>query len=92
MMKENEEQAWIANSIIVHPNLVNLLMNGGQVDIIQHVVPAGEPYHNPFTTRENPQDTVFDNEKIINYVVAFRFGKTGEKFADKLADKLMSEI
>lgn len=92
MMKENEEQAWIANSIVTHPSLVNLLMNGGQIDIIQHTVPAGENYHNPFTTRDNPQDTVFNNEKIINYVVAFRFGKTGEKFADKLADKLMSEI
>ena len=89
MLKEDDEKSWMANTVVNHPQVLNLLMNGGSIDILQHIVPAGEPYHNPFTTRENPEDIVFDNETIINYVIAFKFGKTGERFADKLADKLM---
>lgn len=92
MLKEDEEKSWMANSVVEHPTVINLLFNGGSIDIIQHIVPAGEAYHNPFTTKENPEDVVFDNETIINYVVGFKFGKTGERFADKLADKLMGNI
>lgn len=89
MLKEDDEKSWMANSIVEHPQVLNLLMNGGTIDVLQHIVPAGEPYHNPFTTKEHPEDVVFDNETIINYVIQFRFGRTGLNFANKLADKLM---
>ena len=89
MLKEDDEKAWMANTIIEHPQVINLLMNGGTIDIIQHNVKAGEAYHNPFTTRENPEDVIFEQDTIINYIVGFKFGKSGEKFADMLASKLM---
>ena len=68
MLKEDDEKSWMANTVVNHPQVLNLLMNGGSIDILQHVVPAGEPYHNPFTTRENPEDIVFDNG-ILMYIL-----------------------
>ena len=89
MLKEDEEKSWMANALTANPNAINLLMNGGSIDVIQHNVKAGEPYHNPFTTKEDVEDTTFDHDTIINYIVGFKFGKTGEKFAEILAIKMM---
>ena len=61
----------------------------GTVDVIQHTIKAGVPYKNPFSTREDATETTFDHDTIINYVVGFSYGKTGAKFADVLAVKMM---
>lgn len=89
MLKEDEEKSWLANTLNENPKAINLVMNGGTIDVIQHTVKAGEAYHNPFTTKEDAEDTTFDHDTIINYIVGFQFGKTGEKFADILAVKMM---
>ena len=72
-----------------NPKALNLIMNGGTIDIIQQTIAEGEPYHNPFTTKEDVEDTVFDHDTIINYIVGFDLGKTGARFADVLAVKMM---
>ena len=89
LMKESEELSWMANTIIEHPNVLNLILNGSKIDIIQQEVSAGEDYVNPFSTRKDRVPTQFDHDVIINYVVNIELGKMGTKFADKLADKLM---
>ena len=45
--------------------------------------------HNPFTTKDDVEDTAFDRDTIINYIVGCKLGKTGQKFADVMAVKLM---
>lgn len=88
-MKEDEELSWMANSIIEHPNVLNLILNGSKIDIIIEEVPKGAEYINPFTTKSNPEPTTFDNDTIVKYVVGIKLGKSGQRMADKLADKLM---
>lgn len=88
-MKEDEELSWMANSIIEHPNVLNLILNGSKIDIIIEEVQKGVEYINPFTTKANPESTTFDNDTIVKYVVGIKLGKSGQKMADKLADKLM---
>lgn len=88
-LKENEELSWMANSIIEHPNILNLILNGSKIDVIIEEVAKGEEYINPFTTKVNPEPTTFDNDTIIKYIVDIKLGKSGMRMADKLADKLM---
>ena len=88
-MKEDEDLSWMANAINEHPSVLNLILNGSKVDIIVQRVAKGEEYVNPFTTKRDAEPTTFDNDIIIKYVVAIKLGKTGQKMADKLADKLM---
>ncbi len=88
-LKENEELSWMANSIIEHPNILNLILNGSKIDVIVEEVAKGEEYINPFTTKVNPEPTTFDNDTIIKYIVDIKLGKSGMRMADKLADKLM---
>lgn len=89
MLKEDEEKAWLAEALLENPTAYNIIMNGGSIDIIQQKIEAGVPYKNPFSTREDAVETTFDRDVLINYVVAFNFGKTGQKFADVLAVKMM---
>lgn len=88
-MKEDEDLSWMANVINEHPSVLNLILNGSKVDIIVQKVAQGEEYINPFTTKKDAEATTFDNDTIIKYVVGIKLGKTGQKMADKLADKLM---
>ena len=88
-MKEDEELSWMANSIVEHPNVLNLILNGSKIDVIIEEVPKGVEYINPFTTKVNPESTTFDNDTIVKYVVGIKLGKSGQRMADKLADKLM---
>lgn len=88
-LKEDEDLAWLANSINSKPEALTLILNGGSVDIIQQEVPAGTEYINPFTTKEDAEPIVYDHDIIINYIVSFHLGKTGQRMADRLADKIL---
>lgn len=89
MLKENEELSWMANALRENPAAINIILNGGTIDVIQHRVNKGEPYHNPFTTKDEIEETVFDHDTIINYVVGCKLGKTGQKYSDIMAIKMM---
>ena len=69
MLKEDEEKSWLANTLAENPQAINIIMNGGTVDIVQHTVPAGVPYKNPFSTRDDVEEITFERDTIINYVV-----------------------
>ena len=88
-MKEDEELSWMANSVNDHPNVLNLILNGSKVDIITHSVGKDEQYVNPFTTKVNPDPIIFEHDVVLRYIVGIHLGKTGEKMAERLADKLM---
>lgn len=87
-LKEDEDLSWMANILLVKPDAMPLIFNGGYIDIVQQEVAAGEEYVNPFSQNGTP--SVYDHNMIINHVVGFKLGKTGEKMADRLADKCLS--
>ena len=88
-LKEDEELAWMANAIIERPNAVNLIFNGGTIDILQQEFAAGEPIRNPFSTKIDLEAVEYDHDVIVNHPIGFKLGKTGLKMADKLADMLL---
>lgn len=88
-LKEDEELGWMANCLLENPQALNLILNGGSVDIIQQEIPAGVEFTNPFSKRTDLEPQVYDHDIIINHIIGFKLGKTGMKMADKLADKLM---
>lgn len=87
-LKEDEELSFLANYIIASPKLINLIFNGGTIDIVQMTYPANTPIVNPFSTKED-NARIYDHEVIINYITKFRPGKVGMKMIDKLTDKIM---
>lgn len=88
-LKEDEDLAWLGNALLNKPDALNLILNGGTVDIIQQDIPSGTEFTNPFSTSTSPETQVYDHDIILNHCIKFSLGKTGEKMADKLAEKLM---
>lgn len=88
-LKEDDELGWMANALLDNPQALNLIFNGSTVDIIQQEVSAGVEFTNPFSTRSDAPIQVYDHDVIINHIIRFKLGKTGEKMAARFADKLM---
>lgn len=88
-IKEDENMAWMANALLQNPSALNLILNGANVDILQQDVISGEMYVNPFSSKTEEEGVPYDHDLIINHVIGFKLSKTGEKMADKLADKLL---
>ncbi len=88
-LKEDDELGWMANALLDNPQALNLIFNGGSIDILQQEIVAGEQFTNPFSTRNDVTVQVYDHDVIINHIIGFKLGKTGEKMAARFADKLM---
>lgn len=88
-IKEDEDLAWMANALLENPQALNLILNGGHVDVIQQEIGAGEEFTNPFSTQANPEPQVYDHDIIVNHVVGFKLGATGKQMSNRLADKLL---
>lgn len=88
-IKEDDELGWMANALLDNPQALNLIFNGGSIDILQQEIVAGEQFTNPFSTRNDAAVQVYDHDVIINHIIGFKLGKTGEKMAARFADKLM---
>ena len=91
-MREDEDLAWMTNALLDNANAVQLILSGATLDVIQVEYAAGESIYNPFTTKEDSEPTEYDHDVIINYIIGITLSKIGEKFADKLADKLLGDI
>lgn len=76
-IKENDELSFLGNTFRDKPKAINMLLNGGTIDIISKEVAEGEEYINPFATDAEP--VVFDHNTIINMVVGMSLGKNGEE-------------
>lgn len=87
-LKEDEELGWMGNVLLENPQALNLILNGSTVDIIQQEIEQGVEFTNPFSNG-TPEPLVYDHNIIINHIVGFKLGKTGEKMSNRLADKLM---
>ena len=91
-LKEDEELSWMSNALLNNPKILNMIFCGATINILQQDVVAGEEYSNPFSTRSDASTQIYDHDIIINHIIKFKLNKTGEKMADKLADKLMGDI
>ncbi len=89
LFKEYEDYSWLAKHIVEKPQILNLILNGAEIRIVQQKISAGESYINPFTTKIDRIPTIFEHDTIINHIVEIKLGKTGMKMADKFADKLL---
>lgn len=83
-LKETEDMGWLANIIVEDPDSLNVLFNGGTIDIISLEVPAGTPYVNPFSS--TPEIKIWNHNQIINIITNLKKGKSGERMEDKYYD------
>lgn len=89
LIKENEDMAWMANTIANKPKALSLIFSGATIDILQMEYPTGTPVVNPFA--KNQEGQVYDHDVITNNVINIKLSKSGERFADRLADKMLDE-
>lgn len=89
IMKDIPEASFAANHIVEHPAALQVILAGASVDIISERVPQGTPYVNPFSTKEEKEETIFDHDVYINYIVDIYFSDFGIKKLDKMADLLL---
>ena len=75
-LKEDDELGWMANALLDNPQALNLIFNGGSIDILQQEIAAGEQFTNPFSTRNDATVQVYDHDVIINHIIGFKLGKT----------------
>ena len=90
-LQENEEFSWLSSAIIEIreiPQLLNNIFSGGYVSILQQYIQKGEDCTNPFNADKSLDIRVLDYDIIINHCISFKFCKSGEETADKIADIL----
>ena len=59
-IEEDDELGWMANALLDNPQALNLIFNGGSIDILQQEIVAGEQFTNPFSTRNDAIVQVYD--------------------------------
>lgn len=89
VMKENEDAAVLANSLLRNPQLAEALFSRATIDVIQQPVKAGEEYHNPFSTRDDNVSSPIDHDWFATHIVDIKLGKAGERLLDKYFDSLL---
>ena len=88
-LKEDEELAWLGAALLKKPEALNLILNGGFVDIIQQEIAANTVFTNPFSTSSNPDSQVYGHDIILNHCIKFKLGKTGQKMSEMFAKSIM---
>ena len=89
VMKENEDAAVLANSLLRNPQLAEALFSRAVIDVIQVPVKAGEEYHNPFSTRDDSASEPVNHDWYATHIVSIKLGKAGERLLDKYFDSLL---
>lgn len=87
LLKDNDDAAFAANYLILHPNAFSLVLSRAKIDILQERVEKDVEYKNPFA--ENPEVTTFDHDVIINHIIGIKFSEFGIKSLDRLAEKML---
>lgn len=68
VLKNNEDLAFCANSLVENPKGFEVVLSGATIDIIQQPVAADEMYKNPFSTNDS-EGVALGHDTIINHVV-----------------------
>lgn len=88
VIKNNEEIAFAANSLVDNPKGFEVALSGASIDIIQQPVAADEMYKNPFSTRDS-DGVAFGHDTIINHIVNIVPSKVAMRRLDALALSLL---
>lgn len=88
VIKNNEEIAFAANSLVDNPKGFEVALSGATIDIIQQPVAADEMYKNPFSTRDS-DGVAFGHDTIINHIVNIVPSKVAMRRLDALALSLL---
>lgn len=87
LLKDNDDAAFAANYLVLHPNAFSLILSRAKIDIVQQKVEKDAEYKNPFA--EDAETITFDHDVIINHVVNIKFSDFGLKSLDRLAEKML---
>lgn len=68
VLKNNEDLAFCANTLVENPNAFEVVLSGATIDIIQQPVAADELYKNPFSTSDS-EGVSLGHDTIINHVI-----------------------
>lgn len=84
VLKNNEDLAFCANSLVESPKGFEVVLSGATIDIIQQPVAADELYKNPFST-SGSEGISLGHDTIINHVVNIVPCKRAMMVLDKVA-------
>ena len=84
VLKNDEDLAFCANSLVENPKGFEVVLSGATIDIIQQPVAADELYKNPFST-SNAEGVALGHDTIINHIINIVPGKRAMAVLDRMA-------
>ena len=84
VLKNNEDLAFCANTLVENPGAFEVVLSGATIDIIQQPVSADELYKNPFSTSDS-EGVNLGHDTIINHVINIVPCKRAMMVLDKVA-------
>lgn len=84
VLKNDEDLAFCANTLVESPNAFEVVLSGATIDIIQQPVAADELYKNPFSTSDS-EGVALGHDTIINHVINIVPSKRAMAVLDKVA-------
>lgn len=84
VLKNNEDLAFCANTLVENPSAFEVVLSGSTIDIIQQPVAADELYKNPFSTSDS-EGVNLGHDTIINHVVNIVPSKRAMAVLDRVA-------
>lgn len=87
LFEEDDDLAWLKNTILLYPFIVKRVLKGAIIDIVQQYIQQGEKYNNPFSDNNKPQ--IYEQDIIVSHCVKIKLAKDGEEAANKVADLMM---
>lgn len=84
VLKNNEDLAFCANSLVENPRGFEVVMSGATIDVIQQPVAADELYKNPFSTNAT-EGVALGHDTIINHIVDIKPSNRALSVLDRMA-------
>ena len=84
VLKNDEDLAFCANSLVENPKGFEVVLSGATIDIIQQPVAADELYKNPFST-SNAEGVALGHDTIINHIINIVPSRRAMAVLDKVA-------
>lgn len=84
VLKNNEDLAFCANSLVENPRGFEVVLSGATIDIIQQPVAADELYKNPFSS-SNAEGVALGHDTIINHIVDIKPSNRALTVLDRMA-------
>ena len=90
VIKEIDGAEWLGNYASDKPKILEMLLSGCSIDVVQERVEANQAYINPFSSTK--RETILENNNYIYHVVGIRFGKTGKEFMENIKKALTEKM